>query len=181
VAAGVPAAWVTGDEVYGSWELRRWLEDQRRPYVLAVRANQHVWAGPRQSMVAALAEALPGRAWHRVTIAAGRRHTAETILRAWFEGKAEHTIRSYRLDLEDFALYFSRALAITPPMPFPVALGRLFRQASTRGLRAGPEGEPFGSWRSTPSTQRRSTPQLRAPVSSRLSTAEVVGEPSTTV
>ena len=40
-AAGVPAAWVTGAEVYGSdGDLRRWLEGDRRPYVLAVRANQ---------------------------------------------------------------------------------------------------------------------------------------------
>lgn len=70
-AAGVPAAWVTGDEVYGTWELRRWLEDEKRPYVLAVRANQHVWSGPRQSTAAALAKALPGRAWHMITIAAG--------------------------------------------------------------------------------------------------------------
>jgi SRSO17 transposase len=70
-AAGVPAAWVTGDEVYGTWELRRWLEDEKRPYVLAVRANQYVWSGPRQSTVAALAKELPGRAWHKITIAAG--------------------------------------------------------------------------------------------------------------
>jgi SRSO17 transposase len=77
-AAGVPAAWVTGDEVYGAWELRRWLEDERRPYVLAVRANQYVWAGSRQATVAALARALPSRAWRNITIAAGskgpRRH-----------------------------------------------------------------------------------------------------------
>ena len=69
--AGVPAAWVTGDEVYGAWELRRWLEEERRPYVLAVRANQDAWAGPRQATVAALARALPRRAWHRITVAAG--------------------------------------------------------------------------------------------------------------
>jgi SRSO17 transposase len=71
-AAGVPAAWVTGDEVYGGdGGLRRWLEGERRPYVLAVRANQYVWAGSRQSTVAALAKALPQRAWHKITIAAG--------------------------------------------------------------------------------------------------------------
>jgi SRSO17 transposase len=70
--AGVPSAWVTGDEVYGSdGGLRRWLEGEGRPYVLAVRANQYVWAGLRQSTVAALAGALPKRAWHKVTIAAG--------------------------------------------------------------------------------------------------------------
>lgn len=65
-----------------------------------------------------------------LTIAAGRQHTAETILRAWFEGKADHTIRSYRHDLEDFALYFSRALGMSPPMDVTTALGRLFRQSS---------------------------------------------------
>src|SRR3954451_18311549 len=70
--AGVPAAWVTGDEVYGSdGGLRRWLEGERRPYVLAVRANQYVWAGFRQSTVATLAKALPKRAWPKITIAAG--------------------------------------------------------------------------------------------------------------
>jgi SRSO17 transposase len=71
-AAGVPAAWVTGDEVYGSdGDLRRWLEGERRPYVLAVRANQYVWVGLRQAKVAALARALPKRSWHVITIAAG--------------------------------------------------------------------------------------------------------------
>jgi SRSO17 transposase len=69
--AGVPAGWVTGDEVYGAWELRRWLEDRRRPYVLAVRANQYVWTGAGQATVAALTKALPRRAWHKITIAEG--------------------------------------------------------------------------------------------------------------
>jgi SRSO17 transposase len=69
--AGVPSAWVTGDEVYGAWELRRWLEEQERPYVLAVRANQHVWVGSGQATVATLTKELPKRAWHKITIAAG--------------------------------------------------------------------------------------------------------------
>src|SRR5258705_52707 len=39
-AAGLPAAWVTGDTVYGgSGPLRAWLEEQRKPYVLAIAAN----------------------------------------------------------------------------------------------------------------------------------------------
>src|SRR3977135_4541685 len=65
-----------------------------------------------------------------LTIAAGRSHTAETILRAWFEGKSDHTIRSYRHDLEDFALYFSRALGISPSMAVSTTLGALFTQAA---------------------------------------------------
>ena len=45
VAAGVPFAWVTGDTVYGNdRKLRRWLEEQGRPYVLAVKSNEPLWA-----------------------------------------------------------------------------------------------------------------------------------------
>jgi SRSO17 transposase len=70
--AGVPAAWVTGDEVYGSdGDLRRFLEREGQPYVLAVRSNQSVWVGFRQARVGALAATLPKRAWHEVTIASG--------------------------------------------------------------------------------------------------------------
>ena len=44
-AAGVPAAWVTGDEVYGrDRRLRLWLEEQERPFVLAVATNESLWA-----------------------------------------------------------------------------------------------------------------------------------------
>jgi SRSO17 transposase len=42
-AAGLPAAWVTGDTVYGGHPpLRGWLEEQRQPYVLAIAANDGV-------------------------------------------------------------------------------------------------------------------------------------------
>ena len=41
--AGLPAAWVTGDTVYGgSGPLRAWLEGRRQPYVLAIAANDGV-------------------------------------------------------------------------------------------------------------------------------------------
>jgi len=42
-AAGVPAAWVVGDTVYGGDELRRWLEGQGRAYALAVASNHGLW------------------------------------------------------------------------------------------------------------------------------------------
>lgn len=65
-----------------------------------------------------------------LTLASGRQHTAETILRAWLEGKSEHTIRSYQHDLEDFSLFLSRALAISPTLTVNEALTRLFKQSS---------------------------------------------------
>jgi integrase/recombinase XerC len=65
-----------------------------------------------------------------LTIATGRQHTAETILRAWREGKSENTVRSYQHDLEDFALYFSRALGVSPVFGVNDALSRLFKQSA---------------------------------------------------
>lgn len=65
-----------------------------------------------------------------LSIAAGRNHTAETILRAWYASKSEHTIRAYQRDLEAFAQFLSNALAIRPSMRTIEALDRLFRQSS---------------------------------------------------
>jgi site-specific recombinase XerD len=65
-----------------------------------------------------------------LTIASGRSHTAETILRAWFNGKAPNTIRGYRHDLEDFALFLSRSLGITPRLDIAATLTCLFKQSS---------------------------------------------------
>lgn len=66
-----------------------------------------------------------------LVIAGGQRHTAQTILNAWREGKSEHTLRAYEHDLEDFALFFSRALGTTPQLTVPAALERLFQQPSS--------------------------------------------------
>ena len=55
----------------------------------------------------------------------GSQDTAETILRAWFEGKSDHTIRSYEHDLEDFALFLSGALGISPMLKRNQALSTL--------------------------------------------------------
>lgn len=75
--AGVSAAWVTADEVYGrDWHLRHGLEEQRKPYVLAVGANQFLWdleaeRGPVQRRVDHLAAQLPKEAWKRLSVGEG--------------------------------------------------------------------------------------------------------------
>ena len=71
--AGVRFSWVTGDEVYGSnWELRKWLEKERQPYVLAVRSSQYVWwKDLRQWQVKRLASEIAGDAWKRISIGKG--------------------------------------------------------------------------------------------------------------
>lgn len=75
-AAGVPAAWVTGDEVYGrDRRLRLWLEEQERPFVLAVATNEPLWAqtdrGPQQVGAANIAAALPLARWVRLSVGDG--------------------------------------------------------------------------------------------------------------
>src|SRR6266545_5828204 len=69
--AGVPAAWVTGDEVYGADpHLRAWLEAQGIGYVLAVACDHRVVAGGTTSRADALLKRIPARAWQ--CISAGR-------------------------------------------------------------------------------------------------------------
>ena len=59
-AAAVPAAWVTGDEIYGNdGTLRRWLEGQQRPHVLAVARSHPIWHDGVQVRVQALLGAHP--------------------------------------------------------------------------------------------------------------------------
>jgi SRSO17 transposase len=72
--AGVPAGWVTGDEVYGQhYRLRALLEQREMPYVLAVPVNQRVITTVEDRVVERRADeliaTLPARAWK--TISAG--------------------------------------------------------------------------------------------------------------
>ena len=69
--AGVPAAWVVADEVYGGdSQFRGPLEARGQAYVLAVRSNQPVstwppYGPPAQHTAASLAAAIPSTAWDR--------------------------------------------------------------------------------------------------------------------
>lgn len=74
--AGVPAGWVTADEVYGQHsKLRMMLEGRQMPYVLAVPVNQRVIArvdGKVTELRAdALATHLPAQAWKKISAGAG--------------------------------------------------------------------------------------------------------------
>jgi SRSO17 transposase len=81
--AGVPCAWVLGDEVYGSdHKLQRWLEQREQPFVLTVRSNEKLWAtkpareGVREKKTgwytaAELTRARPASAWQSHSAGAG--------------------------------------------------------------------------------------------------------------
>jgi SRSO17 transposase len=70
--AGVPAAWVTGDAIYGDdGELRRWLEAEQHPYVLAISCSHTIWQQGTQKRVDALIASLPSEAWGTLSAGAG--------------------------------------------------------------------------------------------------------------
>jgi SRSO17 transposase len=76
IEAGVPASWVTGDEVYGGdRRLRVWLEQEEVPYVLAVRSNEPLWVategGPIQVTAAKLVAQASPEAWVRLSAGEG--------------------------------------------------------------------------------------------------------------
>jgi SRSO17 transposase len=75
--AGVPAAWVTGDEVYGNdGKLRRALEARGQGYVLAVRSNACTttwppYGPPGQVRLADVAATVPSDGWQRLSCGEG--------------------------------------------------------------------------------------------------------------
>jgi SRSO17 transposase len=72
LTTGVPAAWVTGDEIYGdATDLRRWLEREQHPYVFAVSCSSPIWHGGRQERADALVASLPPESWGTRSCGAG--------------------------------------------------------------------------------------------------------------
>src|SRR5260370_36750 len=69
---GVPAAWVTGDEVYGADPgLREDLEKRRIGYVLAVARDHHVTTGAGKFRADELTARLPRASWQRLSAGPG--------------------------------------------------------------------------------------------------------------
>jgi SRSO17 transposase len=71
-AAGVPAAWVSGDEIYGDdGTFRHWLMAGNHPYVLAVSAHHPIWLAGRQERADRFIAALPAEAWAPLSAGTG--------------------------------------------------------------------------------------------------------------
>lgn len=67
-AAGMPFAWIAGDSVYGADSaIRRWAEQHRRGYVLAVTSGQRLGQRPVTTWI----EDLPNAAWQRLSAGDG--------------------------------------------------------------------------------------------------------------
>lgn len=70
--AGVPAAWVAGDEVYGNdSKLRGALQQRAIGYVLAVACDHQITTLAGKHSAKILARRLPSRAWNRLSAGVG--------------------------------------------------------------------------------------------------------------
>jgi SRSO17 transposase len=120
--AGTPAAWVTGDEVYGAHPgLRADLERRRIGYVLAVAATHQVStaAGPCQART--IAARLPRRAWQRYSAGAGAKgyRYYDWAWAAIDPGRPGHRQLLIRRSRRTGELAFDRCYSLRP-VPLPV-------------------------------------------------------------
>jgi len=133
--AGVPAAWVTGDEIYGGdRRLRLWLEESQVPHVLAVKSTEPLWTRTSWRQVAAktLAAGIADPDWERLSAGEGAKGPrvydwARVPIRALPEPGWDYwlLVRRSVADPTDLAYYVCFCPAGTP-------LGELVRVAGTR-------------------------------------------------
>ncbi len=129
IDAGVPAGWVTADEVYGQQgKLRMMLEERGMPYVLAVPVNQRVIATIDENgsskvvelRADALAAMLPARAWKKISAGAGSKgpreyHWARAAIRPLEDTRSYWLlVRRSLADPTDLAYYLCHGPERTP-------------------------------------------------------------------
>ena len=139
VAAEVPFGWVAGDTVYGNdRKLRRWLEEQSQPYVLAVKNNEPLWVdtedGAAQVAARQLAQQIPDEQWQRISAGDGSKGPrlydwGWLPIRPWSEPDQGHwlLVRRSIADPEDLAYYACFGTA-------DVSLAELVSVAGTRWI-----------------------------------------------
>jgi SRSO17 transposase len=70
--AGIPFSWVTADEAYGANpKLRKWLEEQGIPYVMAVSCDAVIPTAAGKKRAGELAALVPDQGWQRLSCADG--------------------------------------------------------------------------------------------------------------
>jgi DDE superfamily endonuclease len=131
VAAGVPFAWVAGDEVYGrSSKLRQACGKAGKGYVLAVPVNFTVTLpSGRRTTVAAVAAMVPATAWETRSCGRGCKGHRDYEWAWAATSSARHwvLIRRSLSDPDDLAFYYCHA-----PQGRPVPLPVLIRVAGKR-------------------------------------------------
>jgi SRSO17 transposase len=70
--AETPYTWVTGDCVYGDYtDIRMWLEQNEKCYVMSVSGKTYVWRGHKQVSVSSILKTLPEEGWFEASCGDG--------------------------------------------------------------------------------------------------------------
>src|SRR5689334_4736456 len=113
LAAGVPFAWVTADEVYGQakW-LQAWLEGQDIWYVMAIRCSDTLTMPEGERRADDLIAAVPARGWQKISAGAGAHGPREyywariPVRPGWRPGRGHWLLARRSLsDPEEIAYY----------------------------------------------------------------------------
>lgn len=71
-SSGLPYTWVTGDCVYGDYrDIRLWLEENRKCYVMNVSGKEYVWQGFEQHSISSICKDLPDEGWFEASCGDG--------------------------------------------------------------------------------------------------------------
>jgi SRSO17 transposase len=135
-AAGIRAAFVAGDEVYGGRELRRGIRQRGMGYVMAVRANHALTTGAGRTVTAAGAACMiPAHAWHRMRTGAGIkgiRHYDWAMLEVSSDDTPDRHGDGHSVLLARRHRYTSQLSFYRCWTPGPVPLSRLIAIATVR-------------------------------------------------
>ena len=172
---GVPAAWVTADEVYGAdSRLRRLLEARGQRYVLAVAGNVKPTtfpphAPPGQVAMSTLAAAFPPEAWARLSCGQGAQGPrvydwAYVPLRPALQEGWQHgaLVRRHPTRTEEVAYYLVHAPDATPLEEIVRAAGSRWAVEDTFKLAKGQVGLDHYEVRSWTGWHRHTTLALWA-------------------
>lgn len=114
---GVPASWVTGDEVYGSdRRLRLWLEQLEMPHVLAIKSNEPLWLGTDRGPAQVRAAQVPLEDWVRLSAGDGAKGPR------WYDW-TRVSIRPWKAPGKGYWLLVRRSIAKPDELAYYVCFG----------------------------------------------------------
>jgi SRSO17 transposase len=71
-AGNIRYTWVTGDCVYGDYtEIRTWLENNMKCYVMNISGKAYVWRGYKQESISSIIKSLPEEGWFEASCGDG--------------------------------------------------------------------------------------------------------------
>jgi len=120
--AGVPAKWVTADEVYGSdSKFRRFCEGRGLGYVVAISSNTHLFLRGRRTRVDEHVRQMPKRVWRQLSCGPGLKgeRLYDWAFVSWPNPEDNNFTRGFLVrrslsDPDDVAYFFTNAPKRTP-------------------------------------------------------------------